>query len=32
MSTDETTGPWVPPPWEPPLDGTEAEHLLGARG
>jgi len=30
MSTDETTGPWVPPPWEPPIDGTEAEHLLGA--
>lgn len=21
---------WVPPPWEPPIDGTEAEHLLGA--
>ncbi len=23
---------WVPPPWEPPIDGTEAEHLLGALG
>lgn len=22
--------PWVPPPWEPPVDGTEAEHLTGA--
>ncbi|HEY8300402.1 MAG TPA: DUF664 domain-containing protein, partial [Jatrophihabitans sp.] len=22
--------PWVPPPWEPPLAGTEVEHLLGA--
>jgi Protein of unknown function (DUF664) len=32
MSTDETTGPWVPPPWEPPIDGTEAEHLTGALG
>jgi len=21
---------WVPPPWEPPLDGTEAEHLTGS--
>ncbi|GAA5105584.1 DinB family protein [Alloalcanivorax gelatiniphagus] len=21
---------WVPPPWEPPIDGTETEHLLGA--
>jgi Protein of unknown function (DUF664) len=21
---------WVPPPWEPPLAGTEVEHLLGA--
>jgi hypothetical protein len=21
---------WVPPPWEPPLAGTELEHLLGA--
>ena len=26
-STEEV---WVPPPWEPPIDGTEAEHLLGA--
>src|SRR6478672_5228237 len=23
---------WVPPPWEPPIDGTEAEHLTGALG
>ena len=21
---------WVPPPWEPPVAGTELEHLLGA--
>ncbi len=21
---------WVPPPWEPPLAGTEVQHLLGA--
>ena len=21
---------WIPPPWEPPIDGTEAEHLIGA--
>ncbi len=41
MSTDDstTTGTtpgtadaWVPPPWEPPLAGTETEHLLGALG
>jgi hypothetical protein len=38
MSTDDGTentaedDAWVPPPWEPPLDGTEAEHLLGALG
>jgi hypothetical protein len=34
MSADETapggTEVWVPPPWEPPLAGTEVEHLLGA--
>ena len=33
MSIDETTqspGVRVPPPWEPPLAGTEVEHLLGA--
>lgn len=30
MSTDDTIDVWVPPPWEPPIDGTEAEHLLGA--
>ena len=30
MSTDDDV--WVPPPWEPPIDGTEAEHLLGALG
>ncbi|SEC05577.1 Protein of unknown function [Nocardioides exalbidus] len=29
MSTDDI---WVPPPWEPPLAGTELEHLLGALG
>lgn len=29
MSNDDI---WVPPPWEPPLDGTEAEHLLGSLG
>jgi hypothetical protein len=28
MSDDDTV--WVPPPWEPPIDGTEAEHLTGA--
>ena len=27
MTTDDI---WVPPPWEPPLAGTEVEHLLGA--
>jgi hypothetical protein len=27
MFTDDTEDPT---PWEPPLDGTEAEHLLGA--
>ncbi|HSU02743.1 MAG TPA: DUF664 domain-containing protein [Nocardioides sp.] len=27
MTTDDI---WVPPPWEPPLDGTEVEHLLGS--
>lgn len=35
MGTDDTTASadaWVPPPWEPPIDGTEAEHLLGALG
>jgi hypothetical protein len=31
MSEHDDT-PWVPPPWEPPIDGTEAEHLLGALG
>ena len=25
-----TTTGWVPPPWEPPLAGTEVEHLIGA--
>lgn len=29
MTTDDI---WVPPPWEPPLAGTEVEHLLGALG
>ena len=28
-STPETPA-WIPPPWEPPLAGTETEHLLGA--
>jgi hypothetical protein len=35
MSIDETRqspDAWVPPPWEPPLAGTEVEHLLGALG
>jgi len=32
MSSDENTDVWVPPPWEPPIDGTEAEHLTGALG
>ena len=36
MTTDDTTtgaaDAWVPPPWEPPLAGTEVEHLLGALG
>jgi len=26
----ETNTRWVPPPWEPPLAGTEVGHLLGA--
>ena len=26
----EASTRWVPPPWEPPLAGTEVEHLLGA--
>ncbi len=30
MSTGDITDAWVPPPWEPPIHGTEAEHLLGA--
>jgi len=25
-----SSGGWVPPPWEPPLAGSELEHLLGA--
>lgn len=32
MSADDTTDPWIPPPWEPPIDGTETEHVLGALG
>ncbi|MDR7253126.1 hypothetical protein J2X46_002111 [Nocardioides sp. BE266] len=34
MSADDTTTSdvWVPPWWEPPLAGTEVEHLLGALG
>ncbi len=32
MSTEEKDDVWVPPPWEPPIDGTEAEHLVGALG
>jgi hypothetical protein len=27
MTTDDV---WIPPPWEPPVAGTEVEHLLGA--
>ena len=30
MSEQSDVG--VPPPWEPPIDGTEAEHLVGALG
>ena len=26
----DSDGRWEPPPWEPPLAGTEVEHLLGA--
>ena len=31
-SPDGTTNdqPWVPPPWDPPLAGTEIEHVLGS--
>ncbi len=30
-SADTDTGAgWTPPPWEPPMAGTEVEHLLGA--
>jgi hypothetical protein len=29
MTTSYTSG-WTPPPWEPPVAGTETEHLLGA--
>jgi hypothetical protein len=39
MSTEQAAGQdhgesdvWVPPPWEPPIDGTEADHALGALG
>ena len=32
MTSEENTDVWVPPPWEPTIDGTEAEHLLGALG
>lgn len=28
--TDIDDSPWQPPPWEPPLAGTEVEHLAGA--
>ena len=28
MTEIDTT--WTPPPWEPPLAGTEAEQLIGA--
>ncbi|MEW1981045.1 hypothetical protein AB0333_08975 [Citricoccus sp. NPDC079358] len=33
-SSDGTTNdqPWVPPPWDPPLAGTEIEHVLGSLG
>ena len=26
----DESGAWVPPPWEPPLSGSEAEQLIGA--
>jgi uncharacterized protein DUF664 len=26
----DTNDVWTPPPWEPPLAGTEVEHLVGA--
>lgn len=29
MSPDAPPAPTPPPPWEPPLAGTEAEHLVG---
>lgn len=29
-TTDSVPAQWVPPPWEPPIAGTEVEHLLGA--
>ena len=28
--TDSDYSSWQPPPWEPPLAGTEIEHLTGA--
>lgn len=28
--TNNDAAAWVPPPWEPPLAGTEVEHLIGA--
>lgn len=28
--TAEANTGWIPPPWEPPIAGTEAEHLLAA--
>lgn len=32
MTTDDHPDIWVPPPWEPPIDASEAEHLVGALG
>ncbi len=30
--SEDPSDVWVPPPWEPPLAGTEVEHLLGTLG
>src|SRR6478735_8276352 len=30
VGSSDSSGGWVPPPWEPPLAGSELEHLWGA--